>query len=159
VHEAAVSLAQPDFTAEILAARNAGAEAILPATDLASVIRLKQAAARQNYSPLVSIHMQAHDERFIKTGGQDAEGILVSGSFPSWESPLLADFRAAMARYVPGGIKASLSVQNWVAGKLLEQIAKGLPENPTSEDVLRGLYALKGETLGGLMPPLAYREG
>jgi len=33
------------------------------------------------------------------------------------------------------------------------------PPQPTTADLVRGLYALKGETLGGTIPPLSYTEG
>jgi hypothetical protein len=38
-------------------------------------------------------------------------------------------------------------------------MAASWPPEPTTADVLRGLYALNGETLGGTIPPLAYKQG
>jgi len=78
--------------------------------------------------------------------------------FP-WQSPKFADYVAALDRYAPGAIKGNLGQVVWVAGKLMEKIATGFPANPTKDDFLAGLYALRGETLGGLLPPLTYIEG
>ncbi len=49
VHDAEVSLAAPDYTAEVLAARIAGAKAILSFVDNFSVVRLARSAHRQNW--------------------------------------------------------------------------------------------------------------
>ncbi|HEV8623772.1 MAG TPA: ABC transporter substrate-binding protein, partial [Acidimicrobiia bacterium] len=54
VYRGQVSLAQPDFTAEVLQARNAGADVLIPIMDNASVVRIIRSAHRQNYRPLVS---------------------------------------------------------------------------------------------------------
>jgi branched-chain amino acid transport system substrate-binding protein len=159
VHEAQVSLTQPDFTAEMLAAKSAGAEAIIPFVDNNTVIRMSRSSKRQGYTPVYSAQYASHDERFLKNGGADIEGVLVGASMPHWSSPKLNDYVAAMQRYVPGGIKASYGELSWATGKLIEVISKDLPDKPTGADLIRGLYALHGETLGGLVPPLTYRPG
>ena len=46
-----------------------------------------------------------------------------------------------------------------MTGKLFEKAAANLPDNPTSEDILRGLWAMRNETLGGLSGPLTFIEG
>ncbi|MEW6471494.1 MAG: ABC transporter substrate-binding protein [Actinomycetota bacterium] len=158
VHEAQVTLAQPDYTAEVLGARNAGAEALVAVVDNFSAIRMARAAHRQSYFPELVVQFSAHDERVPKVGGEDVEGALIGGGMPSWDSPRLADYRTAMARFVPGGIKATIGINAWVAGKLIERIAGSFPATVTSADILRGLRSLNGETLGGLIPPLTYKE-
>jgi branched-chain amino acid transport system substrate-binding protein len=158
VHEAQVTLSQPDYTAEVVAARNAGAKAISLGIDSFSVVRLARSAHRQGFFPELVTQYSVHDERFLKDGGKDIEGVLVSASILHWDSPKLADWRKAIAR-IPGAIKHSFSIQAWTAGKLIELIGRGFPAKPTSADFLRGLYALNGETLGGMIPPLTYIEG
>ncbi|MCA1845632.1 MAG: hypothetical protein LC792_21045, partial [Actinobacteria bacterium] len=74
-------------------------------------------------------------------------------------APQLADYRAAMDRFVPGGIKSGFGGEMWGAGKLLEVLAKSLPADPTSADFLDALYALRGETVGGIFPPIAFKRG
>jgi branched-chain amino acid transport system substrate-binding protein len=156
VHDSQVSLAQPDFTAEVIAARNAGAEAIIGATENNSIIRIARSAHRQGFNPVMVGQWSAHDTRFLKDGGADVEGAVLNGASLHWDSPALADYRTALAKYVPGGILGSFSALSWTAGKLLESIAPTLPANPTNEDVLRGLYAVNGDTLGGLSLPLHF---
>lgn len=160
VHDAEVSLAAPDYTAEVLAARNAGAKAIISFVDNFSVVRLARSAHRQNWKPIISAQYSVHDERFLKQGSkEDIEGVLIGGSQLHWESPKLADYRSALAKHVSGGIRSSYTAQSYVTGKLIEHIGRSLPDQPTSADFLKGLYSLKNETLGGLIPPLTFGPG
>jgi branched-chain amino acid transport system substrate-binding protein len=159
VHEAQSSIAQPDYTGEMLAARNAGADTIVAIMDNASGIRMARSAHRQGYRPNFSLQYQSHDERFLKSGGDEIDGFLVSGATVHYDSPLMADYRAALKKYVPGGVAGSFGEAPWLAGKVLEVIAKGFPPNPTTQDFLKGLYALNGETLGGAIPPLTFKQG
>ena len=160
VYEAQVSLAQPDFTAEVLSARNAGANAMIAIVDNASVIRLLRSADRQNYHPVISSQQATYEDRFIRDGGDIINGVVVaSNSAPYNTGPQLADYRAAMDRFVPGGIKSAFGGEMWGTGKLLEILARSLPADPTSADFLKALYALRGETVGGIFPPIAFRQG
>ena len=54
VYEAQVSIAQPDFTAEVISARNAGAEVVTMLTDEQTIVRVARSAHRQGWSPVVS---------------------------------------------------------------------------------------------------------
>lgn len=160
VYEAQVSLAQPDFTAEVLSARNAGANAMIAIVDNASVIRLLRSADRQNYHPVISSQQATYEDRFIRDGGDIINGVAVaSNSAPYNTAPQLADYRAAMDRFVPGGIKSAFGGEMWGTGKLLEILARSLPAEPTSADFLKALYALRGETVGGIFPPIAFKPG
>lgn len=160
VFKAQVSLAQPDFTAEVIAARNNGADVVIPVLDNASAVRIMRAAHRQGWHPVLSIQNGSHDERFIAIGGADVEGALIGSEVPWTASPKMAGYRDAVRRFVPGGVLASLGGAAWVGGKLLERIAPTFPPEPASKDVLAGLWALDGETLDGLLPPITFpRDG
>ena len=159
VHEAQTTLTQPDYTAEVLAARNAGANLLILATESFSAIRTIRSAHRQDWHPLVATQHSAVDARFIADGGADVEGVLMGASIVSWDSPKMADYRNALDRYAPGAVRANISQLAYMAGKLMETMAASWPAQPTTADVVKGLYALRGETLGGTIPPLAYKEG
>lgn len=160
VYEGQMSLAQPDFTAEMISARNAGADVVISISDNATVIRMIRAANRQNYKPVFSTQQSANEDSFLKTGGGDIDGVVVGAVVPDYaNSPKLADYRAAMERYVPGGRRGSFSAQAYAAGKLIEVAGKALGNDPTNTELLEGLYALKGETLGGLVPPMTFLKG
>jgi branched-chain amino acid transport system substrate-binding protein len=160
VHTANVSMASPDYTAEMLAAKNAGAEVIITYVENPTTIRIIRSGKRQNYTPLISSQMSFHDERAIKIGKEDAEGVQVGASMWHWDDPRMADFKAAMAKHVPDGILASFAMNSWVNGKFIEILAKQWPDqNVTGGDVIKSLYGINGETVGGLVPPLTFKEG
>ncbi len=160
VHETQMSLAQPDYTAEVLSAKNAGADAIIVVADGATIVRILRSAHRQGYKPQVSTPTAGYQPSFIRAGGEDVEGVVVASSTVPWTtSPRLADYRAAMARYVPDGEMSTLGAEMWGAGKLIELLAKRFPANPTPADFLDALYSLRGETVGGIFPPLAFVQG
>jgi branched-chain amino acid transport system substrate-binding protein len=159
VHEAQVSLAQPDFTAEVVAARQAGAEAVIGVVDVASMIRYIRAAGRQGWKPVFSGSF-AFDTVDAERAGPEAEGLLAfSGTADFEASPGMADYRAAVARFVPGGTTGGPGAHAWAQGRLLEAAGRPLPETVTSATILAGLLGLRGETLGGIVPPLTFPDG
>jgi branched-chain amino acid transport system substrate-binding protein len=157
VYRGQVSLAQPDYTAEVLQAKNAGAEAVIMVMDNASVIRALRAAHRQNYHPLVSVQRASYDERFLRDGGDEVDGVFTAATVaPFNTAPALADFRAAAARLMPGAPLSDQHAEAWAVGKMLEVMSKSLPAEPTSQDFLDAVYALRNETVGGLFPPITF---
>jgi branched-chain amino acid transport system substrate-binding protein len=160
VYSAAVTVAQPDYSGEVLAARSAGAKAVLLAVDNFSAIRVATAAHRQSYNPIFAIQYSAHAEEFLKQGGAEIEGFVVGGSALHWDNPLNADYRAAYQAYVPGGRGyTSFSLVSWNAGKLLERVAPAWPPAPGPADVITSLRALRSETLGGRTVPMTFKPG
>ena len=55
VYQGSGSLAQPDFTAECLAARNAGAQVLVPIMDANSVQRIARSCNSVGYKPVFSV--------------------------------------------------------------------------------------------------------
>ncbi len=159
-YTAQVSVAQPDYTAEVLAARNAGAKALVLVMDNHSAVRIATSAHRQGYTPFFSIQGSGHSEKLVRDGGKEVEGFLMGGQGLHWETPLLDDFRAAYRAAVPNGAGlSSFAIASWNSGKLLEKVAPAWPDNPGPADVIASLRALRGETLGGLVPPATFRPG
>ncbi|MGH8991669.1 MAG: ABC transporter substrate-binding protein, partial [Acidimicrobiia bacterium] len=161
VFEAQVSIAQPDYTGEVLAARNAGADAIITTVDEASIVRIARSAKRQSYNPVLAGSYTVNNDVLLNAG-PDAVGILgFSATTPYGTSPLLKPYREAVARFVPGARLAGYGSTAWVQGKLVERLADFFADkpNPGRADVLAALYSLKDETLGGLVPPITFNQG
>ena len=161
VFEAQVSIAQPDYTGEVLGARNAGADAIITTVDEASIVRIARSAKRQGWEPVLAGSYTVNNDVLLKAG-PDAVGILgFSATAPYGSSPLLKPYREAVARFVPGARLAGYGSTAWVQGKLMERLAEifGDKAAPTTADILDALYALKDETLGGLVPPITFNRG
>jgi branched-chain amino acid transport system substrate-binding protein len=159
VYQARISLAQPDFTAECLAARNAGTQVLLFATDPNTVSRFAASCARQDYRPVYAGPSGVLTDRFKDDPNM---GGVVGGMnvFPYWESgtPPTDEFHRVMKTYGKGVAINVTASTSWVAGKLLEKATTDLPEPPTSEAILKGLWSIKDDTLEGLTQPLTFVE-
>lgn len=161
VYQARTSLATPDFTAHCLAARNAGVQVFLNGLDKLSVSRMATACARQGYRPHHS-HVgwtgQADDQkRDPNLDDLDAP----SGVFPYFQSgtPATDEFQRAVRSYGGGVTLGAGLATGWTAGKLFERAAVDLPEPPTTVAILKGLWSIKHDDLGGLTKPLTFEEG
>ena len=72
----------------------------------------------------------------------------------------MAPYLDAVKRYVPDGALGGYGATAWVQLKLIERLSAGFADrNPTTADYLDALYALKGETIGGLVPPITFNKG
>jgi branched-chain amino acid transport system substrate-binding protein len=159
VYEAFVSLAQPDFTAEMLQAQRAGAEIILPLIDTAALNRVVLAGKRQNYRPSY-VGTYNLNQDLMLSFGENLEGVFLTSRVGPWDtSPRLQFYRDAIARYQPGAPMGDLGAGVFAAGKLFaERIGSFLGDIPTSGQVLEGLYSLQNETLGGLFPGIGFKR-
>ena len=160
VNTADVSLTQPDFTAECLSAQNAGAQMLWLGLDAGSVSRVAHSCGSQNYFPLIGyvatgLQLSLADDPDIRDLAS------ASGVFPfiSDDFPAAHDFQVAAKKYAPDLALNGMAAQVWAGGKLFEYAARNLPDNPTSADIVAGLYTVNNETLGGLVPPLTFTRG
>jgi branched-chain amino acid transport system substrate-binding protein len=159
VYEAFVSLAQPDYTGEVIQAQRAGADVILPLIDTAALNRVVTAAKRQNYEPAF-VGTYNLNQDLIYNFGENLEGIFLTSRMGPWDtSPLNQTYRDAMARYQPKAARGDLGAGVFVAGKLFsDKIGPFIQEPPRTEQILEGLYALHNETLGGLLPGVGFKR-
>jgi len=160
VYNARSSLAQPDFTAECLNARNAGAEILTMVMDAATVIRIAASCARQGYKPLFT--EVAASSKTEHAADQNLTGGLIAtvGLFvwTDGSTPATAEFQAAMKRYL-GKTPGAGHAAGWAAARVFEKAAAGIGDPATPAAVLDGLYSFKGETVGGLVMPLTFTRG
>ena len=160
VYRAQASIAQPDYTAECLAARNAGAEIAMVVLDGNSVSRFAASCARQGYKPQFTTIVTIVLDRF-KDDANLAGMVASSHVFPYFQTgtPATDEYAAAYKTY-GGGLNNGVGLAaGWTAGKLLEKAAAHLPEPPTSQAVLAGLWTIKDDSLGGLTYPLTFTQG
>jgi branched-chain amino acid transport system substrate-binding protein len=152
-----VSLAQPDYTAEVLAARNAGAQGIIGVVENQSAVRILRAARRQGWDVPVGSQHSVMDDRMLAL--PDAQGLLGAVITADYQThPGFEEYRQTMAR-LPGSIKGNTGSIQWVAGLMLERASARFGDTVTPADIMEGLYGLRDETLGGLIPPTTYKRG
>ncbi|MDQ4098501.1 MAG: ABC transporter substrate-binding protein, partial [Actinomycetota bacterium] len=155
------SLAQPDYTAECLAAKNAGAEVFGLAMDGNAIGRVASACGRSGFKPIYFIHHST----LLKEQASDANtaGILVpipARAYFDKTNPKVVRYQQALARYAPGEEIRQNSFAGWVAAEDFELAATRAPDPTTSAGILEGLWSFNGETLGNITLPLVYpREG
>jgi branched-chain amino acid transport system substrate-binding protein len=148
----AISATAPSYTSQCLQLHSAGADLVEVATSSPSFGRIVQDCKRQGYTPKWLTTPGAEQVGFASKLPGDVVGY--SPNFPYWaDFPAAAQYRDVMGKYAKSGAwQAEDGTQAWTSFELLRQ--KVLPHpsaNPTSKDVLAGLYALHDENLGGLM--------
>lgn len=163
VYEGEVSIAQPDFTAECLGARNANAEVLAIAVDPNSMRRLAQSCARQGFKGtyvLPSAVVASSQEGDTNLNG--ALGVIPNSPWMTTSNPGNAAMHAAVKKYAPNLALNMASPVGWGAGLMFEEAVKkagGLGSPVDRNKLFEGLYKFDGETLGGVAPPLTFRRG
>lgn len=162
VDEEAVSLAATDYTINCLNMQNKGAQAAVLVIDTNSAGRYAKSCSRQGLK--FQWIVQSPDNAM--TAVPELDGALAAiPDFPWFlhsGSPALEEYTQALQRYAPDLAKGGVEQQaaGWAAGKLFELAAQQVSDQPTSADILRGLWAIRDETLGGLLAaPVSYVEG
>jgi branched-chain amino acid transport system substrate-binding protein len=172
VYNALASTTQASYTAECLAAKKAGAEAV---ANFTNAVVMARDCARQNYNPFWVSADEGFGASVIKQ--QPALGKAV-GSSEQWNCldqtlsiQPAKDLNAALDQFHPewrpGGKNYDLSLSgdctSWAGGmafaKAMENAAVAADATATSDDVIRGLSMFKDETLDGIAPPLSYSDG
>ena len=157
VYSASYSLTQPDFTAQCLAAQQAGANVLFFAGDGDSLVRMARDCAAQNYKPLymaASIAVNAAVQSDPLLNGL----ISTQSNFPWTDSftPAQATYQQAMKTYAPNLAGSASTAAEWASGMLAVAAAQYLGTAPTSAQFFQGLWAINNNNLGGLAPPLTF---
>lgn len=159
VYRAQVSLAQPDFTAECLGARNAGVELFATVVDVTGVSRFSTSCGRQNFKPTYLFIQTVVDDREKNDPNlQGAYGAVATFPWPANDSPGTTEYHATMRRFAPSVTPAASSTQLWTAAKIFERAAAVLADPPDRGKLIDTLYSLKNETFGGLTQPITYNK-
>ena len=156
IYRAKASLTQPDFTAECLAARNAGAQSLFVLMDPNTVGRIAASCARQNSHPTIAL-MGTALAAFMERD-PNLDGLVAHTTIVPWftsGTPATDEFQSAMAQFGKD-VSPYTAVWGWVSGKLLEKAGANLPEPPTTAAILDGLWSIKDDTLGGMTMPLTF---
>jgi branched-chain amino acid transport system substrate-binding protein len=161
VQQSKISIGQPDFTAECLNGRNAGAEAIILSADGATISRAAASCARQAYKPAwaffgAQILAKQHAE------DPNLDNAVVLDLTAPWfltDTPLRKEFADAAARYAPTLPTGSPMANGWVAGKLFEYAATRAAEPLSPPTLLAALAAVHGDVLPDLTGPLLFNPG
>ncbi len=158
-YQGRASLAAPDFTANCLAARNAGVQILYLALDANSYQRFGRSCASVDYKPKYGIAQPVMLTEVARDANmQGSPGVSYTAPFFFNANPAVAEFHKAMSQYAAGVPLTGSASLGWSAAKLLQASARRLSGVPTSADILEGVWSLNGEDLGGLTAPLRFRR-
>jgi branched-chain amino acid transport system substrate-binding protein len=160
VYRARASLAQPDYTAPCLAAKNEGAQMMFVALDGQANQRLADNCAQVGFHPLL-VH-SAQSTTPAELHRPSMEGAYVGQSTAPWFQttiPAVAEFDRVLKAYAPSIVPDGSAIQGWVSARLLEAALRKATDPTTSAGILAGLYAIHGDDLGGLTYPISFTQG
>ncbi len=162
----AIPESAPNYTAPCLAAKDAGVDGIFAAESISVVEQFVNSCSAQGYTPKYLAEDGAIGKSFLSVPGlQGMVGIENNLPAEDTSNPAVQTMISAVNKYDPGFVNSAnwgpAATGVWASGMLFAAAAKAanLGANPTSAQVIQGLYGLHGETLGGLAPPLTYKQG
>jgi branched-chain amino acid transport system substrate-binding protein len=165
VYAAGISLSAPNYTAECLAAKEAGADSMVVTATSATTLKVAGDCAAQGYFP-VQVTAAATSSAWLTSPPMEG-AVIAAVPAPYFDDSTSAEktFHAALRQYAPSVLDPSEFSDTisspWTGGMLFEAAAKAghLGDNPTPAQVIAGLYKLHNETLGGLIAPLTIPKG
>ncbi|MBO0728456.1 MAG: ABC transporter substrate-binding protein [Acidimicrobiaceae bacterium] len=156
----------PNYTAQCIDARSHGVNGMFVAESITVVEHFVNDCTAQGYKPKYLAEDGAVGKSFLTTPGLD--GMLgIENNLPAEDTsnPAVQTMISAVDKAYPGLTNSPnwgpAATGVWASGMLFAAAAKAanLGDNATPAQVKQGLYALHGETLGGLAPPLTYTPG
>jgi branched-chain amino acid transport system substrate-binding protein len=160
---AGASDSAPNYTAQCLAAKEAGVNAMFPAGIPSN--SLADDCAQQNFHPIWigsegTINARSAADPNLNGAVSDQE------SFPWFldDTPATKVFHKYMGSYIPKAESPAVVSASWTGGQMFAKavelgLASDTKAKVTANTVLTGLYAFHDETLGGLAPPLTFTAG
>jgi branched-chain amino acid transport system substrate-binding protein len=168
VYTGSISATAPNYTAQCLAAKQAGAD-VLWIGDASSIVsHVAQNCSTQGYNPIEVSVAGATGSNFNSLPGfSKFIGVQSVIPFTVKNTAGTQAMIAAFDKYAPGltgnAGYGGAATQPWVSGLALVQSLKngGLTAtaDPTAAMITNGLNMFKGETLGGMSPPITWTAG
>ncbi len=168
-YTARISASQPNYTAECLAAQQAGVNILSIGESITAVEHVLGDCVKQGYSPWVQTGNGAVSPSNLTTPAMGEHAIGYETDIPFFETsaPPVQQYLRAIKKYEPQILHNSnydeIALANWISGLAIGQaIQAGLQGKSggfTTQDVYDGLYTFHNNTLGGAAPPLTYKSG
>lgn len=161
-----VSATQPNYTAQCLSMKDSKVDALFTAHNGAVDARIIPDCTKAGYTPKFQVGLMNPVVPALLALKEYQGASLVGSNAAATDDSLpgVKRFREAAETFKKGSTddpQFNISLQSWAGGQLFEAAAKKVDLSPTStsDDVYKGLYALQGEDLGGIVQPLTFTEG
>lgn len=169
VYDASISATAPNYTAQCLAAKQAGVDGLFIGDAPAVDDHVASDCASQGYSPVYLTEGSGFDMAQASSAAISKNLWSQMPDLPFFaKSPAVQAFNTAMDKYAPGVREdGNTFIQDdfmaWISAEILEEGIKagGLTASatPSAAEITTGLNSLKKDTVGGLTPPLTFTAG
>ena len=129
---AAIAVAAPSYTAQCLAAKQAGAQALIIDASYAAGSRFAPACAQQGYSPVYVIPSGAFDSRYLQLSQVNGAYVPTTNALWFASTSAVDQFKQAMAKYESSTALGPNPMSGWTGGALFGAAAANLPAKPTA---------------------------
>jgi branched-chain amino acid transport system substrate-binding protein len=169
IHNASISATAANYTAQCVAAKQAGVTALYVSHSASVLEKVAGDCARQDFHPAF---IEAGTGFTMRLAANAATSDSLWVAFPILpffvDQPQVQKMNTAVDRYSPGlrtdpQSWTTLAAQVWTGGLVVERAVEsagvGAGQEVSAEAVTKGLTSLKDETLGGWSPPLTFTAG
>ncbi len=161
-----ISATQPSYSAECLAAKDSGADAMFPAIQAPAVITLASGCARVGFDPTEAAAFTVFTPTSLAEPALNGS-LLVSPTvnYLDESNKQVKTYIDAVNEFKPDMAKSPQFTPNtfwaWLGGAMFQKAAEkaNLSPTSTSADLYKGLYQIKDETLDGAIAPTTYVKG
>lgn len=159
-----ISLAQPDFTAEVLRAQGAGADAVYITTDGSGIARFWSAAERQGYQPEYVLNSTGFTPLALDHRSQTTDSLVTAMPIepPFSDVPAMQAMRDAMAQYRPDFDRVLFDARvpyGWASGRMFEAAVIEAGGRSDPQSLIDAFHRMRDVTLDGLIPPTSWPDG
>jgi branched-chain amino acid transport system substrate-binding protein len=164
VYSTAITFDAPNYTAQCLAAKQAGADVLWIAQSVNATLAAGNSCATQGYTPLeldddggitaAVLGAPAFNNHIISVQPDVPFSVTSTRGMKNMYTQLRKLDPNALA---PANLGAEVQ-QTWATGALIQRAAQ-LGGSASSADFFKGLYKMHNDTLGGMTPPLTYARG
>ena len=162
VYRAQVSIVAPDYTSNCQSAKSAGAQLLFLGLDTNSIDRVTRSCNSLSYKPQYVTCIACIGNGAASARNPLLDGTMIGGVTIPWTevaNPSVAQYHAVLKRFAPGRQPDGFGMAGWIAAQLFQLAAQQVSETPTPEEILKGLWSIKANDLGGLTQPLTFNEG
>jgi branched-chain amino acid transport system substrate-binding protein len=161
-----VAATSPTYTAPCVAFKSTGVDALFTGVPAQEGLRVIDSCKTLGYTPKPTVQVTVTGHNWLSDPNVNGTIIIApNANFADSSVPGVKAFQDAMQKYYPNDLTqpeyGGTTLVPWIAGELFEAAAKaaGIGPNSTGANVKTGLYALKNETLDGLIGPVTYTPG
>jgi branched-chain amino acid transport system substrate-binding protein len=163
----AISADQPNYTAQCLTAKQAGATYVTVAESVTAVEAMAADCSRQGYFPWYEIADGGVSKSFTSATGLNTKSFGYETGLPFFDTtaPAAKEMIANIKKTAPQILtnpnynqdNVSMYASGVLFGQALQAGTAGKSGPVTTQEIYKGLYTIHDDTLGGLSPPLTFK--